>query len=49
MFLALSLVYLINQKNLTKRILGFDDEGQFIPLHKRASDVAMFRGKLKLL
>ena len=27
---------------------GFDDVGQFIPLHKRVSDVAMFRGKLIL-
>ena len=36
---------MIDQKTL---LTGFDDGGQFIPLHKRASDVAMFRGKLKL-
>ena len=23
---------------------GFDEDGQFIPLHKRGSDVTMFRG-----
>ena len=28
---------------------GFDDEGQFIPLHKRAADVAMFRGELEFI
>lgn len=27
-----------------KKSAGFDDVGQFIPLHKRVSDVAMFRG-----
>ena len=28
---------------------GFDEDGQFIPLHKRGSDVTMFRGKMMTL
>lgn len=27
-----------------KKSPGFDEDGQFIPLHKRGSDVTMFRG-----
>ena len=32
-----------------KKSPGFDEEGQFIPLHLRGTDVTMFRGRLFLV
>lgn len=29
-----------------KKSPGFDEEGQFIPLHLRGTDVTMFRGMI---
>ena len=29
--------------------LGFDKEGQFVPLHMRGPDVTLFRGKCSLV